>query len=132
MTVFAWTRPRRRIEPKGPAYPNGGGAACWTALSPDGKTLYTGNFVGNSISAYAVMPTVPVAARHRRAPRGDEAGHERHRDLTDGKYLYAIGPIAGTSPSSRSAPTGCRASCRPAGPPYTVTSGQWTTGLVVK
>jgi 6-phosphogluconolactonase (cycloisomerase 2 family) len=43
MTVFNVDGKTAAIEPLGAAYPNGGGAACWTVLSPDGKTLYTGN-----------------------------------------------------------------------------------------
>ena len=50
----------------------------------------------------------------------------------DGKYLYAIGPIArhvavfaiGADRLPRELPAGRS--------PYMVTSGQWTTGLVVK
>ena len=121
------------IEPKGPAYPNGGGAACWTALSPDGKTLYTGNFVGNSISAYAVMPDGTLSllgtVERREAMKPDTKDIEIS---PDGKYLYAIGPIArhvavfaiGADRLPRELPAGRS--------PYMVTSGQWTTGLVVK
>jgi 6-phosphogluconolactonase len=133
MTVFAVDSTTAAIEPKGPAYPNGGGAACWTALSPDGKTLYTGNFVGNSISAYAVMPDGTLSLLGTVARR--EAMKPDTKDIEispDGKYLYAIGPIArhvavfaiGADRLPRELPAGRS--------PYTVTSGQWTTGLVVK
>ena len=133
MTVFAVDSTTAAIEPKGPAYPNGGGAACWTALSPDGKTLYTGNFVGNSISAYAVMPNGTLSLLGTVARR--EAMKPDTKDIEispDGKYLYAIGPIArqvavfaiGADRLPRELPAGRS--------PYTVTSGQWTTGLVVR
>jgi 6-phosphogluconolactonase len=133
MTVFAVDSTTAAIEPKGPAYPNAGGAACWTALSPDGKTLYTGNFVGNSISAYAVMPDGTLSLLGTVARR--EAMKPDTKDIEispDGKYLYAIGPIArhvavfaiGADRLPRELPAGRS--------PYTVTSGQWTTGLVVK
>ena len=133
MTVFAVDSTTAAIEPKGPAYPNGGGAACWTALSPDGKTLYTGNFVGNSISAYAVMPDGTLSLLGTVARR--EAMKPDTKDIEispDGKYLYAIGPIArhvavfaiGADRLPRELPAGRS--------PYTVTSGQWTTGLVVR
>ena len=133
MTVFSVDATTAAIEPKGPAYPNGGGAACWTALSPDGTTLYTGNFVGNSISAYSVMPDgtlslIGTVAR-RQAMKPDTKDVEVS---PDGKYLYAIGPMAkhvavfaiGADRLPRELPAGSS--------PYTVTSGQWTTGLVVK
>jgi 6-phosphogluconolactonase len=133
MTVFGVDSTTAAIEPKGPAYPNGGGAACWTALSPDGQTLYTGNFVGNSISAYAVMSDGTLSLLGTVARR--EAMKPDTKDIEispDGKYLYAIGPIArhvavfaiGTDRLPRELPAGRS--------PYTVTSGQWTTGLVVK
>jgi 6-phosphogluconolactonase (cycloisomerase 2 family) len=133
MTVFAVDSTSAAIEPKGPAYPNGGGAACWTAISPDGKTLYTGNFVGNSISAYAVMPDGTMSLLGTVARR--EAMKPDTKDIEispDGKYLYAIGPIArhvavfaiGADRLPRELPADRS--------PYTVTSGQWTTGLVVK
>jgi len=133
MTVFAVDSTTAAIEPKGPTYPNGGGAACWTALSPDGKTLYTGNFVGNSISAYAVMPNGSLSLLGTVARR--EAMKPDTKDIEispDGRYLYAIGPIArqvavfaiGADRLPRELPAGRS--------PYTVTSGQWTTGLVVR
>ena len=31
-----------------------GTAACWTAISPGGETLYVANFVSNSISAFDI------------------------------------------------------------------------------
>jgi len=133
MTVFSVDGTTAAIEPKGPAYPNGGGAACWTALSPDGKTLYTGNFVGNSISAYAVMPDGTLSLLGTVARR--EAMKPDTKDVEvspDGKYLYAVGPMAkhvavfaiGADRLPRELPAGQS--------PYTVTSGQWTTALVVK
>jgi 6-phosphogluconolactonase len=133
MTVFAVDGTTAAIEPKGPAYPNGGGAACWTALSPDGQTLYTGNFVGNSISAYAVMPDGKLSLLGTVARR--EAMMPDTKDIEvspDGKYLYAIGPMAkqvavfaiGMDRLPHELPAGQS--------PYKVTSGQWTTGLVVK
>jgi 6-phosphogluconolactonase len=133
MTVFAVDSTTAAIEPKGPAYPNGGGAACWTALSPDGKTLYTGNFVGNSISAYAVMPDGTLSLLGTVARRQALKPDTKDIEISpDGKYLYAIGPIArhvavfaiGADRLPRELPAGRS--------PYTVMSGQWTTGLVVR
>ena len=133
MTVFAVDSTTAAIEPKGPAYPNGGGAACWTALSPDGKTLYTGNFVGNSISAYSVMPDGTLSLLGTVARRDAMKPDTKDVEISpDGKHLYAIGPVArhvavfaiGADRLPRELPAGQS--------PYTVTSGQWTTGLVVK
>ena len=133
VTVFGVDAATAAIEPKGPAYPNGGGAACWTALSPDGQTLYTGNFVGNSISAYAVTPEGTLSLLGTVARRQAMAPDTKDIEVSpDGKYLYAIGPMAkhvavfsiGADRLPRELPAGQS--------PYAVTSGQWTTGLVVK
>jgi len=133
MTVFAVDAMTAAIEPKGPAYPNGGGAACWTALSPDGQTLYTGNFVGNSISAYAVTPEGTLSLLGTVARRDAMAPDTKDIEISpDGRYLYVIGPMAkqvavfqiGMDRLPHELPAGQS--------PYKVTSGQWTTGLVVK
>jgi 6-phosphogluconolactonase (cycloisomerase 2 family) len=133
VTVFSVDATTAALEPVGPAYPNGGGAACWTALSPDGTTLYTGNFVGNSISAFAIRPDGTLSLLGT-APRRDAMAPDT-KDIEispDGKYLYAIGPIGrhvavfeiGADRLPRELPSGRS--------PYRVMSGQWTTGLVVK
>jgi 6-phosphogluconolactonase (cycloisomerase 2 family) len=132
MTVFSVDGTTAAISPKGAPYPNGGGAACWTALSPDGHTLYTGNFVGNSISAYAMnadgtLELLGTVAR-RTATRPDT------KDIAvspDGKYLYAIGPVARHVAAFAIGPDGLPKELAVQQSPYSVTSGQWTTGLVV-
>lgn len=133
VTVFAVDAATAAIEPIGPAYPNGGGAACWTALSPDGTTLYTGNFVGNSISAFAIQPDGTLTLLGTAARRDTTAPDTKDIEVSpDGKYLYAIGPMArhvaifeiGADRLPRELPAGQS--------PYAVTSGQWTTGLIVR
>jgi 6-phosphogluconolactonase (cycloisomerase 2 family) len=114
VTVFSVDATTAALEPVGPAYPNGGGAACWTALSPDATTLYTGNFVGNSISAFAIRPDGTLSLLGTVASRHDGARHQDIGISPDGKYLTRSVSSGGTSPCSRSAPTGCRAS-RPPG-----------------
>jgi 6-phosphogluconolactonase (cycloisomerase 2 family) len=133
VTVFGVDTTTAALEPIGPAYPNGGGAACWTALSPDGTTLYTGNFVGNSISAFAIGPDGTLSLLGTVPRRDAMAPDTKDIEISpDGKYLYAIGPMArnvavfaiGADRLPRELPAGQS--------PYRVTSGQWTTGLVVK
>jgi hypothetical protein len=83
-------------------------------LSPDGRTLHTGNFVGNSISAYAVTPEGTLSLLGT-APRRETMMPDT-KDIEvspDGKHLSAIGPWRSTWPSSRSGRTACRASCPP-------------------
>ena len=133
VTVFSVDATTAALEPVGPAYPNGGGAACWTALSPDGTTLYTGNFVGNSISAFAIRPDGTLSLLGTVPRRDTMAPDTKDIEISpDGKYLYAIGPIGrhvavfaiGADRLPRELPAGQS--------PYRVMSGQWTTGLVVK
>jgi 6-phosphogluconolactonase len=133
VTVFSVDATTAALEPVGPAYPNGGGAACWTALSPDGTTLYTGNFVGNSISAFAIRSDGTLSLLGTVARRDAMAPDTKDIEVSpDGTYLYAIGPIGrhvavfeiGADRLPRELPAGQS--------PYRVMSGQWTTGLVVK
>jgi 6-phosphogluconolactonase (cycloisomerase 2 family) len=68
-------------------------AACWTAIAPDGQTLYVANFVSNSISALDVAADGSLkllgSAKRRGAPTSPDT-----KDIvvsTDGMYLYALG-----------------------------------------
>jgi 6-phosphogluconolactonase (cycloisomerase 2 family) len=95
VTVFAVDPEAAGLKPEGAPYPNDQSAMCWTAFSPDGKTLYTANFVSNSVSAYSVAVDGKLAllgnAPKRLATRPDS------KDLQvspDGKYLYLVGPVA--------------------------------------
>lgn len=66
-------------------------AACWTVAAPDGRTLYVGNFVSNSISVYDIAEKQPVLLGS--VPRRG-ATNKDTKDIAlsaDGKYLYAIG-----------------------------------------
>jgi 6-phosphogluconolactonase (cycloisomerase 2 family) len=132
VTVFSVDPKTAALKPEGTPYPNQQGAACWTALSPDGKTLYTGNFVSNSVSAYSVAPDGKLAlsgsAPKRLATRPDT------KDLQvspDGKYLYVVGPIAtqiavfalGADQVPQELPEGRS--------PFMLKTGQWTTGLAL-
>src|SRR4029077_16218425 len=113
-------------------YPNDQSAMCWTALSPDGKTLYTANFVSNSVSAFSVAADGELSllgsAPKRLATRPDS------KDLQvspDGKYLYLVGPVAtqvavfaiGAGRAPQELPEGRS--------PFTLQAGQWTTGLAL-
>jgi 6-phosphogluconolactonase (cycloisomerase 2 family) len=66
-------------------------AACWTAMARDGRTLYVGNFVSNSVSVYDVTGQRPVLLGS--IPRRG-ATNKDTKDIeisADGKHLYAIG-----------------------------------------
>jgi 6-phosphogluconolactonase (cycloisomerase 2 family) len=82
------------LEPVTAALSVGQGAACWVAVSPDGRYAYTGNGTG-SISGFAVARDGALTAL---TPGGITAALPAPftpRDLAfsrDGRYLYAVSP----------------------------------------
>lgn len=66
-------------------------AACWTTVTRDGRTLYVGNFVSNSISVYDLAGGTPVLLGS--VPRrGATVKDTKDIELSaDGKHLYAVG-----------------------------------------
>ena len=67
--------------------PVGFGAACWVAISPDGKLAYTGNASG-SISGFAIGTDgglAPIGTTPTPSPR--DLAFSRN-----GRYLYAVSP----------------------------------------
>lgn len=67
--------------------PVGFGAACWVAISPDGKLAYTGNASG-SISGFAIDTggeLTPIGTTPTPSPR--DLAFSRN-----GRYLYAVSP----------------------------------------
>jgi 6-phosphogluconolactonase (cycloisomerase 2 family) len=67
-------------------------AACWTELSRDGRTLYVGNFVSNSVSVYAVADAGKLTLLGSIPRRG--ATEKDTKDIAlspDGRFLYAVG-----------------------------------------
>jgi 6-phosphogluconolactonase len=80
------------------------GAACWVAITPDGRFAYTGNAATGSITGFAIDSD---GALTRLAADGRSASSPRPNDLAiaDG-YLYAINPIAGSVTAYRIAADG--------------------------
>lgn len=67
-------------------------AACWTALTKDGRTLYVGNFVSNSISVYDVTAEGQLTLLGSVPRRGATNKDTKDIELSnDGQYLYAVG-----------------------------------------
>jgi 6-phosphogluconolactonase len=132
MTVFNVDGTTAALEPMGAPYPNGDGAACWTAISPDGKTVYTGNYVGNSVSAYAVNENGTLTLLGTMPRRGVMWADTKDIAVSpDGRFLYAVGPagrqIAVFEIGADRLPRELDAAQSPA----MIPSGQWTTGLAV-
>ncbi len=72
--------------------PVGQGAACWVAVTADGRFAYTGNATG-SISGYAIGKDGGLTAL---TAGGLTAASTRPNDLAvAGRYLYAVNPSAG-------------------------------------
>jgi 6-phosphogluconolactonase (cycloisomerase 2 family) len=80
------------LKQLGQPYGDNETAACWTAIAPDGKTLYVANFVSNSISAFDVHMdgklTLLGTTKRRAGSSPDTKDLEVSRD---GRFLYAIG-----------------------------------------
>jgi uncharacterized protein (TIGR03000 family) len=92
VTVFDIDRATGAIKQVGDAVGDGEKAACWTALSADGRTLYVANFVSNSISAFDAAEDGRLkllgTAKRRAGSNPDTKDIELSKD---GKYLYAVG-----------------------------------------
>jgi 6-phosphogluconolactonase len=77
----------------------GPGAACWVAVSPDGRWAYTGNASG-SISGFSVARDGSLTAL---TPGGLTAAlvpSPRDLDFSrDGRFLYAVSPGNATTPA---------------------------------
>jgi 6-phosphogluconolactonase len=72
--------------------PVGQGAACWVAVTADGRFAYTGNATG-SISGFAIGRDGALTALNA---NGLTATSTRPNDLAvAGNYLYAVNPSAG-------------------------------------
>ena len=72
--------------------PVGQGAACWVAVTQDGRFAYTGNATG-SISGYAIGKDGGLTALNA---DGLTATSTRPNDLAvAGRFLYAVNPSAG-------------------------------------
>ena len=87
-------------------------AACWTAIAPDGRTLYVANFVSNSIAPSKFPPT---ASSRFLAPPGDVPATARTQRTwrspgTAGSSTPSA-PANARSLSSASVTTACSPNC---------------------
>lgn len=81
-----------KIQQMGMPKSNDQRAACWTALTKDGRTLYVGNFVSNSISVYDVSMYDKLTLLGSVPRRGATNKDTKDIELSsDGKFLYAVG-----------------------------------------
>jgi uncharacterized protein (TIGR03000 family) len=133
VVVFDIDKQTGRIQQQGDAYGDREQAACWTAISRDGKTLYVANFVSNSISAFDVHADGKLTLLGTAKRRGPMNPDTKDIEVSkDGKYLYAIGSgqreVAVFRIGSDRLPVEL-----PAGmSPVKLGTGQNTTGLAVE
>jgi 6-phosphogluconolactonase (cycloisomerase 2 family) len=77
----------------------GQGAACWVAVSPDGRWAYTGNASG-SISGFAVASDGSLTALTAGGLTASVIPSPRDLDFSrDGSFLYAVRPGNATTPA---------------------------------
>jgi 6-phosphogluconolactonase (cycloisomerase 2 family) len=80
------------------------GAACWVAVTPDGRFAYTGNAATGSITGFAIAADGSLT---RLAEDGRSASSPRPNDLAiAGGYLYTINPLVGSVTAYRIASDG--------------------------
>jgi uncharacterized protein (TIGR03000 family) len=92
LTVFDIDRTTAAVKQAGGAVGDDEKAACWTAISADGRTLYVANFVSNSISAFDVGAGGTLKLLGTAKRRAGSSPDTKDIELSkDGKYLYAVG-----------------------------------------
>jgi 6-phosphogluconolactonase (cycloisomerase 2 family) len=119
------------VKQLGDVYGDDEKAACWTAMSPDGKTLYVANFVSNSISAFKVHTDgklTPLATTKRRGTTDPDT-----KDIEvskDGKFLYAVGSGMKQIAAFKIGANGMLTELAEGKSPLKLGTGQNITGLV--
>jgi 6-phosphogluconolactonase len=92
VTAFSIDPETAAVKQAGMPVGNDQRAACWTQLTNDGKTLYVGNFVSNSISVYGVAERGRLTLLGSIPRRGATDKDTKDIALSPaGDYLYAVG-----------------------------------------
>jgi 6-phosphogluconolactonase (cycloisomerase 2 family) len=109
-------------------------AACWTAISADGKALYVANFVSNSVSVFDVMENGSLkllgSTKRRGAPSTPDT-----KDLVisaDGHHLYALGSKSRTLSIFHMGPDRMLTELPESSSPVKLGSGQGLLGLAAE
>jgi uncharacterized protein (TIGR03000 family) len=132
IVVFDIDKATGGIAQRGDAYGDQEQAACWTAISRDGKTLYVANFVSNSISVYDVQADGTLTLLGTTKRRGPTSPDTKDIELSrDGKYLYAIGSGRREVAVFRIGTDRLPVELPAAISPIKLATGQNTTGLAV-
>jgi len=130
ITVFDVDPASGGIRQVGEEYGDGQAAACWTAISPNGRNLYVANFVSNSVSTFAIRPDGTLQLRGSTPRRGAAAPDTKDLALSaDGRFLYAVGSSAKQITVFRLDRDGLPVELPSGRSPHALNSGQNTTGL---
>ncbi len=130
-TVFDVDQETGGVKQLGEAYGDNEKAACWTAIAPDGKTLYVANFVSNSISAFAVHADGKLTLLRTTKRRGPTSPDTKDLEVSrDGKFLYAIGSGAKEIAVFKVGAKGMLTELPEGKSPLKLGAGQNITGLV--
>jgi 6-phosphogluconolactonase (cycloisomerase 2 family) len=79
-----------------PSVPTTETAACWVAVAPDGRFLYTTNAGSGTVSGYSIRPDGAIARLDSDGVTGVTGGGVTDVTLTNnGRYLYALRSSAG-------------------------------------
>jgi 6-phosphogluconolactonase (cycloisomerase 2 family) len=79
-----------------PSVPTTETAACWVAVAPDGRFLYTTNAGSGTVSGYSIRPDGTIALLNNDGVSGVTGGGVTDVTLTvNGRYLYALRSGAG-------------------------------------
>lgn len=133
ITVFDVDPATAALKQVGGPNADGETAACWTAISRDGKTLYVANFVSNSISVFTIEPDGRLQLLGSRSRRGATRPDTKDIELSaDGRFLYAIASSGRQIAVFRIGEDRLPQELPAGSSPIPVGSGQLTTGLAVE
>jgi 6-phosphogluconolactonase (cycloisomerase 2 family) len=87
------------LEPVTPVAPTHQTAACWVAVTPDGRFAYTANPGSSSITGFSIDPDGAITALDATGLTASTGPGSRPLDLAtsrDGRFLYVVTPGTGT------------------------------------
>jgi uncharacterized protein (TIGR03000 family) len=133
VTVFDIDRTTAAVRQVGGAVGDDEKAACWTAISADGRTLYVANFVSNSISVFDVAQGGKLKLLGTAKRRAGSDPDTKDIELSkDGKYLYVVGSGAKEVAVFRIGTDRMPAELSEGKSPVKLAVGQNVTGLAVE
>jgi 6-phosphogluconolactonase (cycloisomerase 2 family) len=133
MITFDVNRQTGMVKQMGEPLTDDQRAACWTAITRDGRTLYVANFVSNSVSVYDINARGMLSLLGSVPRRGATGMDTKDLEVSpDGKFLYVVGSgkkeISVFQIGANRLPSELPECCSP----MMVRTGQNITGLAVE